>query len=247
MKPPSPTVLAALVVATSCLLCGCETDLQGDKAPGELGGGAFRYDCFGTTDLACSNGEVSFPQAVAVGARFSIAYEPEAGPVPRVVAGSSASLASLPGGFEMKRAGYAALLALNAEREGVDLRHVRGAHVAQLQVSADAGVGLSQLRLQAGESHVLRAIPLDRFGVKLGGALSYRWWSSDEAVLQLQSTEDSNRALVVAGEAGQALLSVQVGKQAAFELEVTVEAAANAVEDGAEREGSGLSQDGGQR
>lgn len=188
---------------------------------GELGKGTFSYECFGVTDIACRSGSPTFPSGIAVGGRFALDYDPGEGISPNVVPASGDSIAKLPGGFRMLRAGYAALFAVDGERRVEDLIHVRGATIDAVRVRVDGGLPVARLRLAVDEEHELSAVPMDEFDVELAGALDYEWLSEDEALFELQTLDDVDRVRVRGVSGGEASLLVRVG-DAEYTLSVEV-------------------------
>ena len=120
-----------------CLILGlmaCD-DYEPDYTPerGDLGKGRFIYQCLGESDTACAEGE-QFPQAIAVNARFAMRFAINSGAQPVVIAGAPAFAQPVVGGFKALRAGQISLLAVNGNREVIDLKHVRSAEIAEVRV-----------------------------------------------------------------------------------------------------------------
>lgn len=219
--------LACLALPSAC----ADTPEEPNEERGELGRGTFSYECFGATDLACRTGSPAFPSAVAVGGRFRVEYDPSKGPSPVVIPASSDSIAALPGGFQVLRPGYAALLAVDSSRRVQDLVHVRGATIDEVWVAVDGGLPATKVRVGVGSARVLSAVPVDVYEVALAGALPYEWRSEDPSLVELETLESHDQVQIRGVSAGMTELLVSVGDlEFALPVEVTAGAAPLPVE-----------------
>jgi hypothetical protein len=164
---------------------------------GDLGNGRFVYDCFNQTDTACEDGSAELPKLLAVGGRFELRFAVE-------------FARRIEGGFQVRAPGQFALLAVNGNREVIDIKHLLAAEIAEVRVQKRSDLPTASLRLGVGESVELTAAPFDAFGAKLGGALDYAWRSADEALLRVESLPALNRVRVRAVTSGRVALQVEV-------------------------------------
>jgi hypothetical protein len=204
------TLLAA--VGLGLLLHGCEEDDEFDaRDRGELGNGHFLYECLNDTDSACvDGGAATLPQAMAVGGRFDMRFPVASGAQPTIIAPAAAFVRRAATGFEVLREGQFAMLAVNGNSEVLDLKHLRAANTTEVRVQAGNQPPLARLTLAEGQTLALVAAPFDRDGVKLGGALSYTWRSSDPSCVSVDSLTQLNRVSVRAGKACFASLIAEV-------------------------------------
>jgi hypothetical protein len=211
----SCTRVRAILLCWACALSSAcpedEDDYDDTRGRGDLGRGRFVYECVNETDSACEGGDPELPTKLAVGGRFEMRFAIESGPQPSVIAPSAAFARRNDGGFQVHGAGDFALLAVNGNREVIDIKHLRGAAIAEVRVQRKSELPTASLRLSPGESLELLAVPFDAQGVKLGGALGYTWSASDEQLLRVESLPALNRVRVRAGErSGTATLQVEV-------------------------------------
>jgi len=145
-----------------------------------LGNGRFRYVCgAGLSDLGCTNtSDQDLPGAIAVGAKFQIAYAPnssaggivegESGYV--IVAASSELAATTANTIVALRPGYVALMAEHVGKSTVDdFVHLKFSPIQTLRP------GRSSLTLSAGEERVIDLQPLDPNGSPLAGQIPCQW------------------------------------------------------------------------
>ena len=206
---------ASLCLGWALLLAACPDDdreLDETRGRGDLGRGRFVYDCFNQTDTACQSGEAELPKALAVGGRFELRFAIESGAQPSVIAPSFEFVKRIDGGFQVRAAGDFALLAVNGNREVIDIKHLHAAEIAEVRVQRRSELPVASLQLSRGESVELSAVPVDAQGSELGGALDYAWRSEDEELLRLESLPALNRVRVRAGpEDGATQLVLVVG------------------------------------
>jgi hypothetical protein len=209
----------------AALLAGCFDDDDGyedTRARGDLGKGTFVYGCHNDTDTSCDDGGTNLPSALAVGSRFDMRFSISSGAQPSVVSPATDLVRRVGNAFEVRAAGQFPLLAVNANREVIDIKHLYAADVGQIRVQRNRELPVSSLRLAPRESATLLALPYDQGGVKLGGALSYAWSSSDEALLLVESLPELNRVRVRAGNReGKATLLVRL-PDAMYEVTVQI-------------------------
>jgi hypothetical protein len=177
---------------------------------GDLGNGRFVYDCFNQTDTACEDGSAELPKLLAVGGRFELRFAVESGAQPSVITPSFDFARRIDGGFQVRAPGQFALLAVNGNREVIDIKHLLAAEIAEVRVQKRSDLPTASVRLGVGESVELTAAPFDAFGAKLGGALDYAWSSADEALLRVESLPALNRVRVRAVTSGRVALHVEV-------------------------------------
>jgi hypothetical protein len=187
-----------------------EPEYDETRERGDLGNGRFVYDCFNQTDTACEDGSAELPKLLAVGGRFELRFAVESGAQPSVIAPSFDFVRRIEGGFQVRTPGQFALLAVNGNREVIDLKHLLAAEIAEVRVQKRSELPTASLRLAAGEAVELTAAPFDAFGAKLGGALDYAWSSADEALLRVESLPALNRVRVRALTSGRVALQVEV-------------------------------------
>lgn len=181
---------------------------------GDLGRGKFIYECLGETDTACADSSTStFPQAIALNSRFAMRFAIDSGTQPTVIAGAPNFLQPFTGGFRALRVGDASLLAVNGNREVIDLKHVRTATITQVRVRRGNSLPESELDLQTGDSVELTAVPFDALGVELGGALDYAWKAQDPEIVHVETLADLNRVRIRVLKAGDTMLTVTAGGQ----------------------------------
>lgn len=233
---PISQVLGLAWLLASCIEGG--DDYDDARARGDLGVGDFEYGCLNSTDLTCDESDHGLPIAIAVGGRFDLKFETKSGPQPTVVAPASDFVGTAAGGFQVRAPGTFALLAVNGNREVVDLKHLEGAEIEEIRVHEE-GTDLpsTTLRLDRRQSVRVVAVPYGIRGVELGGALSYSWSASDESLVSIETLSALNRVRLRAGDkAGKTELQIEVGGKL-FVVEVEVgarEAASDAGTGGAD-------------
>ena len=201
-----------LLALPALVLTGCpEEQPDTASARGDLGRGHFVYECVGDSDVQCSSEDDDFPQAVAVGSRFGLRFAVSSGAQPSVISGAPSFAKPTSGAFLVAQAGDFAMLAVNGNREVVDLKHLHGSTIADLRVQSADSLPSTVLRLQAGEERELQVIPVDDLGARLAGALEYEWESSDEDVAKVDTLARLSRIRVRVLRAGTAQLSVSSG------------------------------------
>jgi hypothetical protein len=206
--------VAFFCLGSALVLAACpdeDDEIDDTRARGDLGRGRFVYECFNQTDTACEDGAAELPKALAVGGRFALRFAIESGAQPSVIAPSFDFVRRVDGGFQVRAAGDFALLAVNGNREVIDIKHLYGADIAEVRVQRNSELPATSLQLKPGESVELLAVPFDAQGAELGGALDYAWHSEDEQLLRVESLAALNRVRVRAGaESGTLQLSLEV-------------------------------------
>jgi hypothetical protein len=217
-------------------LHGCIDD--GDRADdphsrGDLGVGDFMYECFNETDITCIDNDDDLPRAIAVGGRFDLRFTLQSGPQPTVTAPAMDFVRAIEGGFQVRAPGEFALLALNGNREVVDIKHLLGMEIEEIRVQEeDSQLPSDTLRLTPRQSLRLLAVPYGSRGVKLGGALSYAWSSSDDTLVSIETLNALNRVRVRAGsKAGKGTLQIDLGGKT-YSVNVEVAPAETALDAG---------------
>lgn len=203
-----------------------------EETTGELGHGAFRWDCLDDSDSACGTG--TFPRMVALGSRFELSFTPEAS-VPdeidvfSIEAVSPSRLGLETGQWVALRAGEVSVAVL-ADAYALDYVDLRIVPVDELlvgehepldpgpcpDVDADEvcdGTGEvvtdAPVSLVVGEVTELRARALGE-GSDLAGALPYEWESLTPELLEVRSSSGRSAWLSVLGK-GTVRLRVRVG------------------------------------
>jgi hypothetical protein len=138
--------------------------------------------------------------------RFAI----DEGAQPSVTAAAPSFLRAILGGFEVLQPGELALLAVDGNREVIDIKHIRGASITEVRVQHDDELPQSALTLQKSESLELSAVPFDALGVELGGALDYAWSSQDSSVVSIETLSDLNRVRIRAVGVGSTTIDIEV-------------------------------------
>jgi hypothetical protein len=216
-------LLVMLSAAAGCPDDDSDPDTNGSR--GDLGKGHFVYECLGQNDAHCAADEDAFPQALAVGARFGLRFSVSSGATPSVISAAPDFAKAVRGGFAVQRAGDFAMLAVNGNREVVDLKHLRAAPVAGLRVRGDGALPVEEITLAVGEVRELIAEPVDALNSVLAGSLEYAWASSEPSRIALQTSSDVNRLRVRATGTGHAQLTVQAGERSAvLDVHVTGQA-----------------------
>ena len=200
-----------LVAAIALVGCWDEDDYEETRMDGDLGRGTFVYGCYNASDTSCDDGNTALPRALAVGSRFDVRLSIASGPQPSVISPVTDVVRRVEGAFQVESAGEFALLAVNSNREVIDLKHLRAENVDQIRVQRGRDLPSATLELDPKQSADLLALPFGSGGVKLGGALEYDWSSSDEQLLRIESLPGLNRVRVRAGSgAGKVALRVAV-------------------------------------
>lgn len=238
--------LRSYLCAAAAVLAACS--LPSTSARGELGRGAFIYQCYGNTDATCLEDEPPFPQAIAVGGRFRMAFE-TIGPgdrKPVAVSSLSTSFVEASGtGFRMLRAGTSAFLATKSNGDVVDITHVRGAEVSEVWVKPGLdALPVARLHLETGDAVRLIAVPQDDGGIVLAGSLDYEWLSGDSSVLEIEIVGALNHVRVKATGAGDTTLEI-TANGVSFSLPVAVSPAPSNPADAGTEMDAGLAVDAG--
>jgi hypothetical protein len=227
-----------LVAAFALFGCLDDDDYEETRMDGDLGRGTFVYGCYNASDTSCEGGSTALPRALAVGSRFDVRLSIPSGPQPSVISPVTDVVRRVDGAFQVESAGEFALLAVNSNREVIDLKHLRAEGVDEIRVQRGRDLPSSTLALDPRESAELLALPFGAGGVKLGGALEYDWSSSDEQLLRIESLPGLNRVRVRAGSgSGRVELRVAVAG-AMHEVSVQVGDESEVEDAGEERDAS---------
>ncbi len=243
--------LAAVTVAV--VNVGCWMSESKPGTVGEMGMGFFEYRCVDEGDAVCNvtdaadshtvafglgvNGQV--PAAIAVGARFDLHYWGN-GPnsdshywLPIQIVPARPEVVYSTGGFSMKTASTVAFLARNPQGITADFVHLSAEEIDDVELWV-AGQRVNSINLATpGSSAMAAAVPVDRTGLSLAGAIPCSWSSSNEQVVQIGPAgttvppapgivvgDDEIRIMAVA--AGQATVRFETGS-IHHELTVTVD------------------------
>lgn len=207
-------VLLPLTCLLSSSLLGCDDEDDSDGRPGELGSNHFFYGCANPADdVQCREDLDSFPDFIAVGARFELNARHNSSSL-FVKPASSVLVSSASGEFRFLRPGFSAFLALDSRDELKDFVHLEAIPVDEIQVEGSFGQHVTEVTLPAGRTMTLVAVPLGD-GEELAGSLSFRWATDDERVVRVprRGTEIRLEAL----REGSALLRVELD-----EVETTI-------------------------
>lgn len=218
-------------------LAGCTASSPPGQT-GDLGNGVFSYVCDSDNDPVCDASDVgallNMPPEVAVSARFSVQYTPspfgdDSGGSTTIETASDSLLTQTEAfgkSFKGIRPGLCAILARRGDKV-VDFVHVRIDAVDHVRVdregSEDASPveGVEVLELEVGEDAALRAYGANIDDTPLGGAQASKWTSSDEAVVDFETTTTDNQVNARAIGAGTATITVEIAEKVR-EISVTV-------------------------
>ena len=157
MSLRTPLLLCALLGLGACVLDGNVDDRP--ARPGELGAGDFIYVCVGDSDPFCANGAVAdtFPERIAVGARFGLDFQPNSdlfsdGVALRIEAPDAAVVRRDLDAFFMQRAGYQVFFAVSNDAEVYDMQHILAANIDRIAVRTMDSEDLDTINLAVGES-----------------------------------------------------------------------------------------------
>lgn len=186
-----------------------------DSSPsvsGELARGRFVYVCVEDTDALCSDFDSpdAFPAVFGPGGRFSVFYRAKDSDAVGITVEPSSSelLAFEDDVFTWQTIGDASLLAV-LDGQLYDFVNIRADEVEHVRFG---GVSpLDEVVLRAGETRVVDAIPQDQHGRRIGGALEYQWWTTDQAVAVVKGDASLERVTVRAVETGITTLVLDVG------------------------------------
>lgn len=209
--------------------CGTDDD---DHAglPGEIGTDHFFYECATIDDPQCREELTTFPEKIAVGARFDLEASTAQGSSLFVEAASPMMVAPSTGEFEFLRPGVTAFLATRDGRVH-DFAHLLGVEVASLGVQDSFGEMVESLNLTSGQRTTITVVPFDHEGDTLAGSLTYRWATDNEAAILVERT--GTTVSIHGQEPGEAQVRVSLGDQLALTLNVVVhEGAQNPLGDG---------------
>jgi hypothetical protein len=229
---PSGTFGVLLAAAGSVLGCTIETGddevTEPDPRPGELGQGVFIYECVNNDDPVCPESLIAeqFPEQIATGSMFDISFEQTAQDAPQsaidISSGSDTYISGVGDAFRANRAGVGVLLARRTvDGLTLDFVHLTIVDLVEIEIT-QPNTDAPLIVMHPNEEQELRATPMAENGMVLGGAVDFVWSSSDESVVQPVLASPSAFMLVVAGVAGQAVLTVEAEGQSA-ELTITVQ------------------------
>lgn len=217
-----------LGAAFACLflLTACPSDQPPfGSGTGELGRGNLSTACT-PKDAVCEPEatELDTSVPIAVGASFFVRYDgqvplsPTGGPAKMILFSSSPDMLSKDDDdqFVSWMAGHVAVIARTEQGTVTEFVHLRIADVDRIQLDRDP----SGTAMTVGAQGVWRASPLSVDGTVLGGTLGYVWEVEGSAIEIV--SQDGREAVVVAREAGSAVLRARAG-EATGETTVSVE------------------------
>lgn len=215
--------LPIAMLGATLLLGSCTSSGSKSGSAGELDNGLFHYRCATTNDAACASSlEPEFPEAIAVGGRFLLEYEPKGNnPDGTVRSAVPERVSRNEDEFTVLVSGFSAMLAKDAAGDILDIKHIRGRDVAELKADV-AGNIVDQVFMQVGSESEVLAIPFDDLDNALAGSIEYTWSVDNEAVIRLVSTAQAGSVVVEALALGSANLQVTHGALTAT-IPVTVE------------------------
>ena len=225
MNLRTPLVLSALLGLGACVI---DEDVDDRPArPGELGAGDFIYVCVGDSDPFCANGAVAdtFPERIAVGARFSLDFNPNDtffsdGVALRIDAPNTAVVRRELDAFFIQQAGYQVFLAVTNDSEVYDIQHILAANIDRIAVRTMDSEDLDTIRLEVGESITVSAVPQDALRSTLAGSLDYAWSTEDSSIAEVSTIDEDFDVTIEALDVGTTVLSIETG---GFVQQVTVE------------------------
>ena len=209
------------------LTLACSYDYEPPPtADGELGRGEFTYRCSGDSDALCPAGSAtatSFPQAIALGGRFSLEYaynsDYEGDPPPILKSSVADRISSTDGIFKALATGYTAINGVSGASEVVDVKHLRVAAIDHLTVTEDQLKIGASVTVEVGSVLSLTAAPYGAQDELLGGDLDYIWSSASSEVAAVAGAGDDDLAVLEGISEGSTTVTVAVGELA---LEVMV-------------------------
>ena len=213
-------LIRPLLFAAPLSLCSCSS------GGGELDNGSFSYVCLSPSDAACGPGDSIeqvakvMPKALAVGARFRVAFKPQSSAAvdgAAVVEPASAALlereSSDPTILKALRPGFAGLLAKRGSTV-VEFLHLNLEAVDHLgiYVGSDAPSArppsAAPLAMRPGDQVQLRAGTISKTGELLAGSMSYVWSSADDGVAAIILSPTAGEITVRASKVGTTTLHV---------------------------------------
>jgi hypothetical protein len=193
---------------------------------GNLGNGAFAYDCLSPDDPACPSPDFiqigpspdTFPAALASGAHFKVSYTANdttqgGNPSVKPVAPEYLSSLSADGSFTALKPGIDAVVARSSVNGLVfDFTDITISPISSLGVTTTDGEPLpTNLELSTGSTKTLLANALGPRSEKLAGSVDYTWTSSDDTIVHLEEGNPTAHVDVDAVKAGTATLTVTQG------------------------------------
>lgn len=221
----TPLLLSALLGLGGCVI---DEDVDDRPArPGELGAGDFIYVCVGDSDPFCANGAVAdtFPERIAVGARFGLDFNPNDtffsdGVALRIDAPNAAVVRRDFDAFFIQQAGYQVFLAVSNDSEVYDIQHILAANIDRIAVRTMDSEDLDAIVLDVGESLTVSAVPQDILRSTLAGSLDYTWSTQDETIAAVASIDEDFDVTIEGIDVGTTTLTIEA---AGFSRDVTIE------------------------
>ncbi|MEQ1502875.1 MAG: hypothetical protein ABMB14_11625 [Myxococcota bacterium] len=181
--PRAGSLGAALATATSTIACTCNS-LPPGQQPGELGHGAFSWRCVDDADAFCPHDgskPQGFPEAVAVGGRFGLAYFPLSGTVTSISSPTSMIAVDQTGPEVELTAvspGWAAVIAYQDD-EVLDVIHLRIVEPDRIDLTVPADP------IDVGAFGFAQATPRADDGQVCAGSISYAWSVDPQGIVDL--------------------------------------------------------------
>lgn len=227
MNLRNPITIASVALALgACVIDADDTDDRPSR-PGELGAGEFVYVCVGDSDPLCAGSAVAdtFPERIAVGARFGLDYNPNDtvfsdGVSLRLDAPNAAVVRQELDAFFIQQAGYQVFLAVTNESEVIDIQHILAANIDRIAVRTMDSQDLDTIELAPGESVTVQAVPQDFLRSTLAGSLDYSWSTEDETIASVASIDEDFDVTIEALELGSTILTIETS---GFSQQVAIE------------------------
>jgi hypothetical protein len=231
----NPIAIASVALALGACVIGDDDNDDRPSRPGELGAGDFVYVCVGDSDPLCANGAVAetFPERIAVGARFGLDYNPNDtlfsdGVGLRLDAPNAAVVRRDLDAFFIQQAGYQVFLAVTNESEVIDIQHILAANIDRIAVRTMDSQDLDTIELSPGESITVEAVPQDALRSTLAGSLDYTWTIEDESIAAVASVDEDFDVTIEAAALGSTVLTIET---AGFSQQVFIDVADGETQD----------------
>ncbi len=227
MNLRNPIAIASIALALGACVIDADDNDDRPSRPGELGAGEFVYVCVGDSDPLCAGGAVAdtFPERIAVGARFGLDYNPNdtafsEGISLRIDAPDEAVVRRELDAFFIQQAGYQVFLAVNNDSEVIDIQHFLAANIDRIAVRTMDSQDLDTIELAPGESVTVQAVPQDSLRSTLAGSLDYSWSTGDEAIASVATIDEDFDVTIEALERGSTILTIETS---GFSQQVAIE------------------------
>ena len=223
----TPIAIASVTLALGACVINPDDADDRPSRPGELGAGDFVYVCVGDSDPLCAGGAVAdtFPERIAVGARFGLDYNPNDtvfsdGIIPRLEAPNAAVVRRELDAFFIQQAGYQVFLAVTNESEVIDIQHILAANIDRIAVRTMDSQDLDTIELAPGESVTVQAVPQDALRSSLAGSLDYSWSTEDGTIASVATIDEDFDVTIEALQLGSTVLTIETS---GFSQQVAIE------------------------